>query len=268
MHSQYAFLTPLYARALHVHVRVHVHELEVLSVLSRSNKFENQEMPISRRRSLGRLARRLYCLLRAAAEQFMASRLQRIGTAAADFTLGGIICAVGDVGAQALESGGGLDAKSFDKQRTAIVSAYGAVVCAPYHFWYKYLAYAFPGSTGRAVLGKTACEIGIALPLFELPAFTLWSGALAQGKTWQENVAALRAGWLDGYMVGVCIWAPASLATFAVFTQPRSQLFVFYCAGSMWTCAISFLSFREQLNSSPEPDGRQRLGRRRSTGEV
>ena len=181
-----------------------------------------------------------------------------------DFAFGGAVCAAGDVAAQAL--GAPLAELELDARRTAVVGAYGAVVCAPCecrqflspcctlaksrspsltdHYWYKFLASSFPGADFRAVARKTACELLVALPLFEVPAFTLWSGYFAQGATLGENVAALRAGWAPAVVAGWGIWGPASLATFSLVQAPRNQLRVLYLAGCTWACAISWLSFR------------------------
>ena len=169
--------------------------------------------------------------------------LRRAYVAAQDFAFGGAVCGIGDIAAQLL----GTSTASFelDAHRTAIVSAYGATVCAPYHLWYKFLAWRFPGQSARAVACKTASELLIALPVFEVPAFSLWTGALEKRLSLDDNIAKARSQWLSAVVAGWGIWGPASLATFAVFADPRNQLRVLYCAGSAWACTISWLSFRE-----------------------
>ena len=164
--------------------------------------------------------------------------LRRVYTASQDFIFGGAICAVGDLAAQLIES-----KRWDDSKRTAVVSAYGAAVCYPYHKWYQLLGYAFPGQSFHAVARKTACEMLIALTLFEVPAFTVFTGFFARGETLQESFAALRQGWAQAVVAGWAVWGPASCATFGLIVQPRNQMRVMYGCGAIWACVISWLSF-------------------------
>ena len=177
----------------------------------------------------------------------MSTILRRIYTASQDFIFGGAICAVGDVAAQLIES-----KRWDDSKRTAVVSAYGAAVCYPYHKWYQLLGYAFPGQSFHAVARKTACEMLIALTLFEVPAFTVFTGFFARGETLQESFAALRQGWAQAVVAGWAVWGPASCATFGLIVQPRNQMRVMYGCGAIWACVISWLSFDAVEHKSVE----------------
>lgn len=42
------------------------------------------------------------------------------------------------------------------------------------------------------VLKKLACELALAIPLFEIPVFTVWTGLYARGQTLQEAIAQVR----------------------------------------------------------------------------
>ena len=172
---------------------------------------------------------------------------RRAYSVASDFVFGGTICALGDLAAQAIE---GTSMAKLDARRTAAVASYGATVAAPYHFWYKFLAYQFPGTSARQVAGKTACELLIALPLFEIPAFTIWTGAFSKGESLRESMASLRTSWSEAVVTGWSIWGPASVATFGLVADPRNQLRIFYCSGAAWACAISYLSYRERSAES------------------
>lgn len=158
-------------------------------------------------------------------------------TVLADVAFGGAICAVGDGCAQKIGSA------PIDMRRTAAVASYGAFAAVPYHLWYRQLAVQFPGRSPRAIAGKTACELLIALPVWEIPMFTLWTGKFGRGESIEQSLEALRAGWAHGILAGWSVWGPASLLTFAVVQQPRNQLRTLYTAGAVWACVISWMSF-------------------------
>lgn len=162
-----------------------------------------------------------------------------------DVAFGGVICAAGDACAQSLGQRSSSAGIGFDLQRTGAVASYGAAAAIPYSVWYRRLAVAFPGQSLRAVAGKTACELMIALPIFEIPAFTIWTGYFGRGETLHESSSALQSGWASGVLAGWSVWGPASVLTFAVVKQPRNQLRTLYTAGAVWACVISWLSFEK-----------------------
>ena len=191
--------------------------------------------------------------------------LRRIYGFTSDFIFGGAVCGVGDVAAQAISSESVAELE-LDRRRTGVVALYGATVCAPYHMWYKFLGAQFPGTAFKSVVQKTACEIGVALPFFEVPAFTLWTGRFSKGETLEESLASLRSSWSSAVLAGMSIWGPASLATFGLVRDPTIQLRIFYVSGSLWACAISWLSFREHQRS--QEHAKAPLVRRTSAGRT
>jgi hypothetical protein len=182
---------------------------------------------------------------------------------AADTAIGGVICGCGDAAAQALERRR-TGEPAVDQARLAAVTTYGAAAVLFYHPWYLTLVRLFPEG-GRYVVLKKVCrsaqlitqatrlrtppslaqmvlELGFAIPCFEIPGFTCWTGIFGRGQTAQQAVAqclddygsTLRAGWL--------VWGPASALTFR-FVAPQWQLTALYGAGALWTCVISTMCF-------------------------
>lgn len=161
---------------------------------------------------------------------------------ATDVATAGAASCTGDLAAQRFDADGG----PISWRRAAAVSSYGAVAAVPYHSYYRWLARAFP----VAVLGawpslarKLAIDLLIVLPLLEIPAFTLWTGALARGETLAESTASLKREWLAATLGSWGIWAPFFLATFR-YVPVAYQLRFVYCAGAVWTCLLSSLTFK------------------------
>lgn len=154
-----------------------------------------------------------------------------------DVVGGGLICAAGDVGAQCLNRS---SAEGLDRRRLGAMASYGATAALPYHVWYRFLARRFPS----AIWTKTALEVLIVVPLFEIPALVCWTGVLGRNQSIGEAVAQLRRDYLTACTYGLVIWGPASVLTFK-HVPPRSQLLAFYAIGAVWDCGISAISFDE-----------------------
>lgn len=55
-------------------------------------------------------------------------------------------------------------------------------------YWYRGLAQVFPDGTRHMVLKKMLCELLLVIPLFEVPAFTIWTGVCGRKQTLHEAV--------------------------------------------------------------------------------
>mmetsp|Transcript_5209 Transcript_5209/g.8035 ORF Transcript_5209/g.8035 Transcript_5209/m.8035 type:complete len:112 (-) Transcript_5209:223-558(-) len=92
------------------------------------------------------------------------------------------------------------------------------------------------------VVKKMACELMLVVPLFEVPAFTLWTGVFGRGQSPGEAFAQLQREWLTTVQAGWLVWGPASALTFR-YVPHVWQLTVLYGVGAIWCCVISSLSF-------------------------
>ncbi|KAJ8607733.1 hypothetical protein CTAYLR_010504 [Chrysophaeum taylorii] len=112
------------------------------------------------------------------------------------------------------------------------MGSYGAVAAVPYHAWYGFLNRRF------GLWTKTALEVGVAVPLFEIPALTTWTGVFGRNQTLKEAIAQLRKDYSTALAFGTLVWGPASLFTFS-FVPPRFHLLTFYSIGAVWDWGIS-----------------------------
>ena len=162
--------------------------------------------------------------------------MQRSLAVATDVAIGGGICLIGDAAAQryALSTG---DAAAFDATRCGAMTSYGAIAAVPYHFYYGWL-----NANVATVLRKTAVECLLVVPLFEVPALTLWTARFGLGEDAERAVARLRTNYVEAVATGLVVWAPSSVLVFR-FVRPRWHLAAFYSIGACWDGLMSRLTF-------------------------
>ena len=161
-----------------------------------------------------------------------------------DIAIGTSICCIGDVVAQKYaahekrhESERCKDLDAFDAKRCGAMSSYGFAAAIPYHFYYEWLA-----KNVRGLWAKTAIETLLVVPLFEVPAVSLWTAAFGLDLGPQAAIAHLRTNYVEAVVTGMIVWAPSSVLVFR-FVQPRWHLTTFYAVGACWDAAMSRLSF-------------------------
>jgi hypothetical protein len=137
-----------------------------------------------------------------------------------DLGIAGVIGFGGDMVSQEIERRQSDTPRPLDQLRTRSVITYFVAAALPYHFWYRGLAALFPDGTRFMVLKKLVCELSLAIPFFEIPGFTVWTGVYARDQSLTEAVAQVPARGLlcefpCSIVAPICLTAPMSFGVAA-----------------------------------------------------
>lgn len=150
------------------------------------------------------------------------------------------LASLGDGMAQQGEPGN----HTHDWHRTSLTGlwAAGSAAC----FWlpfYAWLDRRFGMGKGmRAIASKTCMDSFVALPLYELPSYSLCTVAPRLG--WEASWAKLRESYGQQLVAGLGVWLPSSAIMF-MWVPPHFRILYIYSLDVGWTCLLSYLGNNE-----------------------
>ena len=101
-------------------------------------------------------------------------------------------------------------------------------LCSPctqsHSYWYRGLAYLFPDGTQGMVLKKLMCELGFAIPFFEIPAFTILTGVYAREQSFGQAFAQVTASARVWCRVPLCASDAAPVTTYSPLRRSCARI--------------------------------------------
>ena len=155
----------------------------------------------------------------------------------------------GDIFCQYLESK--LDGKNFwdilNLRRSINLGIFGFGIVTPaLHYWYKYLAVTFPGTSFRPVAIKFILDRTVIPPPLVMGFFV--SQTLMNGGTWEDVKMRVNNNYINALKMNLVVWPAAMLVNFR-FVPLEFQVLYANVIGFFWNIYLSFVIHKNKLKS-------------------